>query len=163
LVLLEVEYYYLADLVIFCACLDKSYFSGSELLSLHKMSYRVPFNAEPQDDSGSSSGEEDRLSDWASSLGEALQTKSLFSDRTFPNPTAAIEFDTKEHGFSIKDESTKKGLDLYGRMRLINWIRKEVRHSNRINKKSKLMNRELVLRQLNRWMAVIKSLAMRDY
>jgi len=87
----------------------------------------------------------------------------LFSDRTFPNPTAAIEFDTKEHGFSIKDESTKKGLDLYGRMRLINWIRKEVRHSNRINKKSKLMNRELVLRQLNRWMAVIKSLAMRDY
>ena len=90
------------------------------------MSYRVPFNAEPQDDSGSSSGEEDRLSDWASSLGEALQTKSLFSDRTFPNPTAAIEFDTKEHGFSIKDESTKKGLDLYGRMRLINWIRREV-------------------------------------
>jgi protein arginine N-methyltransferase 3 len=94
------------------------------------MSYRVPFNAEPQDDSGSSSGEEDRLSDWASSLGEALQTKSLFSDRTFPNPTAAIEYDTKEHGFSIKDESTKKGLDLYGRMRLINWIRREVSYLN---------------------------------
>jgi hypothetical protein len=90
------------------------------------MSYRVPFNAEVQDDSGSSSGEEDRLSDWASSLGEALQTKSLFSDRTFPTPQAAIEFDTKEHGFSIKEESTRKGLDLYGRMRLINWIRKEV-------------------------------------
>ena len=90
------------------------------------MSYRVPFNAEPQDDSGSSSGEEDRLSDWASSLGEALQTKSLFSSKTFPNANAAIESDTKEHGFNIKDESTQKGLDLYGRMRLINWIRRNV-------------------------------------
>ena len=126
------------------------------------MSYRVPFNAEPQDDSGSSSGEEDRLSDWASSLGEALQTKSLFSDRTFPNPTAAIEFDTKEHGFSIKDESTKKGLDLYGRMRLINWIRKEVR----LSKKStnlELISRELVLKRPKRWMGAIRCLPMRGY
>jgi protein arginine N-methyltransferase 3 len=93
------------------------------------MSYRVPTTSlNIQDDSGSSSGEEeDRLSDWASSLGEALQTKSLFADRTFPNPEAAVAFDTKEHGFSIKDESEKKGLDIYGRMRLINWIRKQVR------------------------------------
>jgi protein arginine N-methyltransferase 3 len=126
------------------------------------MSYRVPFNAEPQDDSGSSSGEEDRLSDWASSLGEALQTKSLFSDRTFPNPTAAIEFDTKGHGFSIKDESTKKGLDLYGRMRLINWIRREVSCSQK-SQKLKLMDRELVLKRLKRWMGVTRYSATMGY
>jgi len=92
------------------------------------MSYSIPSTSlQVQDDSGSSSGEgEDRLSDWASSLGEALQTKSLFSDKTFPNPELAVAHDTKEHGFSIKDESAKKGLDLYGRMRYINWIRREV-------------------------------------
>jgi protein arginine N-methyltransferase 3 len=92
------------------------------------MSYRIPSSSlDIQDDDGSSSGgEEDRLSDWASSLGEALQTKSLFSDRIFPNPEAALEYDTKEHGFDIKAESQNKGLDLYGRMRLINWIRREV-------------------------------------
>jgi protein arginine N-methyltransferase 3 len=92
------------------------------------MSYSIPSTGlQVQDDSGSSSGEEeDRLSDWASSLGEALQTKSLFEDKTFPNPESAVAHDTKEHGFSIKDESQKKGLDLYGRMRFINWIRREV-------------------------------------
>jgi protein arginine N-methyltransferase 3 len=94
------------------------------------MSYRIPStsaNINAQDDSGSSSGEEeDRLSDWASSLGAALETKSLFTDRIFPNPQAAIAFDTTEHGFNIKDESEKKGFDLYGRMRYINWIRKNV-------------------------------------
>jgi protein arginine N-methyltransferase 3 len=95
---------------------------------LNTMSYRIPSSSlDIQDDDGSSSGgEEDRLSDWASSLGEALQTKSLFSDRIFPNPEAALAYDTQEHGFDIKAESQNKGLDLYGRMRLINWIRREV-------------------------------------
>lgn len=95
------------------------------------MSYQIPSSSlNLQDDDGSSSGgEEDRLSDWASSLGEALQTKSLFSDRTFPNPEAALASDFKEHGFDLKAESQRKNLDLYGKMRLINWIRREVGHA----------------------------------
>lgn len=93
------------------------------------MAYRIPSSSlqnVPDDDASSSGAESDRLSDWASSLGEALQTKSLFTDRVFSSPDEAVAFDTKEHGFNVKEESQKKGLDLYGRMRLINWIRREV-------------------------------------
>ena len=95
------------------------------------MAYRIPSSSlqnVPDDasDASSSGAEDDRLSDWASSLGEALQTKSLFTDRIFPSPNDALAYDTKEHGFNVKEESQKKGLDLYGRMRLINWIRREV-------------------------------------
>lgn len=93
------------------------------------MAYRIPSSSlqHVADDDASSNGpESDRLSDWASSLGEALQTKSLFSDRLLPSPNEAVAFDAKEHGFNVKEESQKKGLDVYGRMRLINWIRREV-------------------------------------
>jgi protein arginine N-methyltransferase 3 len=99
------------------------------------MSYQIPSSSLNviDDDGSSSGGEEDRLSDWASSLGAALQTKSLFSDRQFPNPEAALAYDTEEHNFDIKAESISKGLDLYGRMRLINWIRSEVRLLQRLD------------------------------
>lgn len=96
------------------------------------MAYRIPSSSlqnVPDDnasDASSSGAESDGLSDWASSLGEALQTKSLFTDRIFPSPNDAVVYDTKEHGFNVKEESQKKGLDVYGRMRLINWIRREV-------------------------------------
>lgn len=94
------------------------------------MSYRVPASSIQQapaiDDDVSSDAGSDRLSDWASSLGQALQTKSLFSDTLLPTPAAALEHDAQQYGFDIKAECLKKGLDLYGRMRLINWIRREV-------------------------------------
>lgn len=93
------------------------------------MAYRIPSSSlqnVPDDDASSSGAESDRLSDWASSLGEAMQTKSLFSDRLLPSPNEALAYDTKEHGFNVKEECQRKGLDLYGRMRLINWIRREV-------------------------------------
>ena len=101
------------------------------------MSYRLPPSAlagisATATPSNPSSGSEtdDHLSDWASSLGAALRTKSLFDDLFFPTPEAALRHDEAKYGFGFKEVSERLGLDLYGRMKLVNWIRKEVRGSS---------------------------------
>ncbi|ODN78581.1 hypothetical protein L202_04189 [Cryptococcus amylolentus CBS 6039] len=89
------------------------------------MSYKVSANA-PLSISSSSSvsdDDDDRVSDWASSFGEAQQTKSLFDDSLLPNPPLALWHDLEKHGFDLKDAVEKLNLDMFGRIRLINLIR----------------------------------------
>jgi protein arginine N-methyltransferase 3 len=59
-------------------------------------------------------------------LGDARQTQSLFDNNVLPTPEAALEHDRSVHGFDLSRFVEDKGLDVYGRMRLINYIRKEV-------------------------------------
>lgn len=95
------------------------------------MSYKIPNTANIQDFSGSSSGSEsvdsdDGCSDWASDFGEALKTKSLFDAEVLSTPEECIAYDKKAHGVDIRELKEKLGLDVYGLMRLVNSIRKEV-------------------------------------
>jgi hypothetical protein len=98
--------------------------------STAKMSYTIKEDLRAtaaESDDGSSSGDDrDSLCDWASSLGEALTTQSLFTDTSFPNPQAALNNDETVHGYNLKQEADRLGLDLYGRMKLINYIRGNV-------------------------------------
>lgn len=90
------------------------------------MSFKIPANLSPPSDSGSDSASDDGgCSDWASSLGEARKTQSLFDDSIHPSPEAALAADKAAHGFDLRAASDRLGLDIYGRMRLINLIRKE--------------------------------------
>ena len=96
------------------------------------MSYRLPATRLSTSTcisgSGSSSNgdENDRISDWASSLGPARRTKSLFDETILPTPEEALSHDEKEHSFRLREVGDIFGLDLYGRMKLVNWIRKTV-------------------------------------
>jgi hypothetical protein len=91
------------------------------------MSYRLPPNAAPSSQGSVSDSDScDDASDWASSLGEALHTQSLFDETILPTAGKAVEYDLATHGFDLRALCEKLGLEDYGRMRLINWIRKEV-------------------------------------
>ncbi|WWC73749.1 uncharacterized protein I206_107721 [Kwoniella pini CBS 10737] len=90
------------------------------------MSYQVNVPAGPGSISSASSvtaDDDDRLSDWASSLGEARQTKSLFDETILPSPEAALEHDSNIWDFNLHETCEKLGLDMFGRIRLINLIR----------------------------------------
>ncbi|WVQ75080.1 hypothetical protein IAR50_004689 [Cryptococcus sp. DSM 104548] len=89
------------------------------------MSYKVSAAAPLSISSSSSVSDDndDRVSDWASSLGDAQQTKSLFDDSLLPNPPLALWHDLEKHGFDLKDVVEKLNLDMFGRIRLINLIR----------------------------------------
>lgn len=89
------------------------------------MSFIIPAHMPPPSDSGSdSSDNDDGCSDWASSLGEARRTQALFSTEVHASPEAALAAD-KAAGFDLNATAQRLGLDLYGRMRLINWIRRD--------------------------------------
>jgi protein arginine N-methyltransferase 3 len=91
------------------------------------MSYRVPVARAPSSAGTSSESDSDeRCSDWESSLGDARQTQSLFDSTVLPTPEAALEHDRSVHQFDLSRFVEDKGLDVYGRMRLINHIRKTV-------------------------------------
>nr|XP_018260362.1 protein arginine N-methyltransferase 3 [Kwoniella dejecticola CBS 10117]OBR82520.1 protein arginine N-methyltransferase 3 [Kwoniella dejecticola CBS 10117] len=90
------------------------------------MSYQVNVPAGTGSISSSSSvsgHDDDRISDWASSLGEARQTKSLFDETVLPSPEAALEHDANVWDFNLHESCEKLGLDMFGRIRLINLIR----------------------------------------
>lgn len=91
------------------------------------MSFKIPADMALPTDSGSESGSDndDRCSDWASSIGEAWQTRSLFDQTIYPNSERAIAGDKAKHNFDLEATVARLQLDIYGRMRLINWIRKE--------------------------------------
>lgn len=98
---------------------------------LNIMSYRLPSarntGTSPTSRSASSDDEEDdRISHWASSLGPARQTRSLFDDTLLPTPEEALANDAKIHSFNLREVGDRLGLDLYGRMKLVNWIRETV-------------------------------------
>ncbi|WWC92751.1 uncharacterized protein L201_007710 [Kwoniella dendrophila CBS 6074] len=91
------------------------------------MSYQVNVPARAGSISSGSSisdeEEDDRLSDWASSLGEARQTKSLFDETILPTPEAALQHDQNIWDFNLHETCEKLSLDMFGRIRLINLIR----------------------------------------
>jgi protein arginine N-methyltransferase 3 len=92
------------------------------------MSYREQVNRAPSSAGTSSTSDpDDRCSDWASSFGEARRTKSLFDDEFFPTAEAALEHDREVHDFDLVRFAKALGLDIYGRMRLINHVRRQVR------------------------------------
>ena len=91
------------------------------------MSYRIPVAtlAAISDGDASSDGEEDD-NEWVSSVGPGRQTKSLFDETIFPSPEETLKYDEDKYGFALRDVGARLGLDVYGRMRLVNWIRKIV-------------------------------------
>lgn len=93
------------------------------------MSYKVTSAAPPSISSSSSvssDGSDDKCSDWASSFGDARQTKSLFDDSILPTQELAVQYDRDNWDFDLKEVCEKLGLDLLGRIRLINLIRNAV-------------------------------------
>ncbi|OWZ43844.1 protein arginine N-methyltransferase 3 [Cryptococcus neoformans c45] len=90
------------------------------------MSYKLT-SAAPLSISSSSSvssnDSDDRCSDWASSFGDARQTKSLFDDTILPTQELALQYDQDNWDFDLKEVCEKLGLDMFGRIRLINLIR----------------------------------------
>lgn len=96
-------------------------------MSSKAQTYRLPANAAPSS-SGSDTAEDldDGCSDWASSFGEARRTKSLFDDSVHGSPELALEHDEAEHKFGLDKICEKLQLDMYGRIRLVNLIRRDV-------------------------------------
>ena len=93
------------------------------------MSYKLT-SAAPLSISSSSSVSSDdndeRCSDWASSFGDARQTKSLFDDTVLSTQELALQYDQDNWDFDLKEVCEKLGLDMFGRIRLINLIRNAV-------------------------------------
>ncbi|THG99108.1 hypothetical protein EW026_g3198 [Hermanssonia centrifuga] len=89
----------------------------------------VQSEGECSDRLSSSSSEEDEQDlawdDWVSDSMTKLATKSLFDDTILPSVAEEVEYDKKTHAFDLEQTCVRLGLDMYKRIRLINWIRKE--------------------------------------
>ena len=72
----------------------------------------------------SSVASDDSASAWVSDFG-AAPTKSLFGAETLDSAQAAVAHDAQK-GYDLAKEGSRLGLDLYGRMRLVNLIRRDV-------------------------------------
>ncbi|KAF6755854.1 arginine N-methyltransferase 3 [Ephemerocybe angulata] len=76
--------------------------------------------------SGSESSDDDdqNWDDWVSDSNEQQECRSLFDEKVLGSVEAAISHDSSTHGFDVNQVSSKLGLDFHGRVRLINYIRK---------------------------------------
>ncbi|KAF7292107.1 Protein arginine N-methyltransferase [Mycena indigotica] len=75
--------------------------------------------------SSDSNDEEETFSDW---VDDARPCQSLFdAKKELPNAEQAFEWDKKQFGVDIREVSRRLGLeaDVYGWIRLVNWIRRE--------------------------------------
>ncbi|TFK40493.1 protein arginine N-methyltransferase [Crucibulum laeve] len=91
----------------------------------------APINiVEPVNDveSLSSSSEEEEedqnWDDWVSDSITRQECRSLFDDKTFPSVEEAVNYDKIAHGIDITEVCSRLSLDFHGRVRLINYIRK---------------------------------------
>lgn len=66
----------------------------------------------------------DDFSDWSDHA--ALPCRSLFDERVLPSVEEALAYDAQTYGWELGKECARLGVDEYGRMRLINYIRREV-------------------------------------
>eukprot|EP00752_Nemacystus_decipiens_P010411 g9278.t1 len=66
---------------------------------------------------------EDEWSDWED---EDIPARSLIEDKTLPSAKEALKHDVDAHGFDLLAIRTKLGLDFYGCVKLVNYIRTEV-------------------------------------
>ncbi|KAI0354833.1 S-adenosyl-L-methionine-dependent methyltransferase [Trametes cingulata] len=79
-----------------------------------------------RDESSSEDEDDDQTwDDWVSDSITKRPCKSLFEDKTFDSVQEALAYDETTHGFSLKEVSSRLALDLYQRIRLVNWIRRE--------------------------------------
>ncbi|KAI9638963.1 S-adenosyl-L-methionine-dependent methyltransferase [Dioszegia hungarica] len=87
--------------------------------------YRLPPNAAPSSSGSDTDDLDDGCSDWASSFGEARRTKSLFDDTVHASPELAMKHDASLHRFDLDAVCKDRELDMYGRIRLVNLIRRD--------------------------------------
>jgi hypothetical protein len=69
---------------------------------------------------------EETPSDWESDIGQGVQAQSLFDNSLHPTPEAVVDYDRSKHGFDLKELYHAMHLDMYGLIRLVNYIRKKV-------------------------------------
>ncbi|KAI0322098.1 protein arginine N-methyltransferase [Amylostereum chailletii] len=96
------------------------------------MSHHIPASSTPvvsdneTDTDSSAAGPEEEEETWSDWVSDSEQPcKSLFEDKTLPSVADALAHDQTVHGFDLQAVSTKLALDFHGRIRLINYIRKE--------------------------------------
>ncbi|PPQ78739.1 hypothetical protein CVT25_010742 [Psilocybe cyanescens] len=78
-------------------------------------------------DSALSDSEDDNdqtWDDWVSDSNEQQETKSLFDENVLPSVERALAYDSKTHHFNLDDFCKTLSLDFHGRVRLINYTRK---------------------------------------
>lgn len=109
-------------------------FSPSDYYQLQiskQLELAMPTSSRSTASSETGSDRED-FSDWASSLHGARRTQSLFdADTVLDTPEECLEHDERVHGYDVQKEGERLGLDDYGRIRLINYIRREVSAGSR--------------------------------
>lgn len=92
----------------------------------------MPTSSRSTASSSETGSDREDFSDWASSLHGARRTQSLFdADTVLDTPEECLEHDERVHGYNVQKEGDKLGLDDYGRIRLINYIRREVSGGSR--------------------------------
>ncbi|CAM9441383.1 unnamed protein product, partial [Ectocarpus sp. 12 AP-2014] len=66
---------------------------------------------------------EDEWSDWED---EDIPARSLFEDKLLPSAKEALKYDSDTYDFDLFALRTKLGLDFYGCVKLVNYVRTEV-------------------------------------
>ncbi|KAK0222152.1 S-adenosyl-L-methionine-dependent methyltransferase [Armillaria fumosa] len=77
--------------------------------------------------SQSSSDEDDDDQTWDDWVSDSTRQpcRSLFEERSFPSVEEALKYDNATYGFDLSGTCAKLSLDTHGRIRLINYIRKQ--------------------------------------
>ncbi|KAF9019946.1 S-adenosyl-L-methionine-dependent methyltransferase [Hymenopellis radicata] len=75
-------------------------------------------------ESSSDDDEEETWDDWVSDSAKQ-SCRSLFEDKIFTTVDEALAHDRSNHGFDLNTQCSKLGLDIHGRIRLINYIRRK--------------------------------------
>ncbi|KAG7444182.1 S-adenosyl-L-methionine-dependent methyltransferase [Guyanagaster necrorhizus] len=93
------------------------------------MSFRLPV-ADVIDEDGlsqSSSDEDDDDQTWDDWVSDSARQpcRSLFEEKSFPSVEEALKYDNVTYGFDLNGTCAKLSLDTHGRIRLINYIRKQ--------------------------------------
>merc|ERR1712000_792019 len=82
-------------------------------------------------DSGSSASESSEGSDWqdVEPDEEPSTVVSLFDEQTFPNPKEMLAYCKEKHNFDLLAIVKRLGLDFYGAIKLVNYVRSKVQQS----------------------------------
>ncbi|KAF5393730.1 hypothetical protein D9757_000259 [Collybiopsis confluens] len=98
-------------------------------MSIH-LQHTVPIaDGDPIDDDGDSGSsdeddEEETWDDWVSDSASHKVYRSLFDDKVLPGIEAILAYDKAAHNFDLNEACAKLSLDVHGRIRLINFIRR---------------------------------------
>ncbi|KAJ7101532.1 S-adenosyl-L-methionine-dependent methyltransferase [Mycena belliarum] len=86
----------------------------------------IPEDESSGEDSISSAGDdaEETWDDWVSDSMQQRPCRSLFEQKDLPSVEEALSYDRNTHGFDLDAFCGRLSLDTYGRIRLINFMRK---------------------------------------